>query len=264
MGSEFVPVMVHGRDINDTWFMLLDYLFKLGREYQIDEGSYAGQKRLTFDFVSGFIDYPHSKPMAPQMPESSTIPPPTTDEEIEEYFANYIMNSELAENEEYKYATWITGGDYKLPISAFYEHPEIGTIVEEDQPIKVPNQIDWIIKHFKEKGHGNAHCYLAVGYPESNFAYDVSYKNEMERRTSPCLRGLDFRIINGKLITNVIYRSWDLVGGWPTNMGGFALLNQYVAEHLEGVKPGPLAFSCKDLHSYDHAIGYLKARLNKE
>jgi len=266
MSSKFAPVMVHARDLDDCWFMLLDYLFKFGREYKIDEGSYAGQKRLTFDFISGFIDYPHSRPMAPQIPETSTLPPPTTDDEIQQYFANYLMNSELAENEEYKYATWITGGNYELPkativfngMDADYEMSW-----EDVATVTVPNQIDWIIQHFKEKGYGNAHCYIQIGYPESNFAYDVPYSNENERRTSPCLRGLDFRVVDGELLTHVIYRSWDLVGGWPTNMGGFALLNQYVTEHLEGVKPGPLAFSCKDLHSYSHALTYLEARLGR-
>jgi len=266
MGSEFAPVMVHARDLDDCWFMLLDYLFRFGREYKIDEGSYAGQKRLTFDHVSGFIDHPHARPLAPNVPENSPLPPPTTDDEIENYFANYIMNSELAENEEYTYGTWIVGGKYQLPKAEIFidESKDEGAIWEDAPYVKVPNQIQWIIDHFKQKGYGNEHCYLTIGYPESNFAYDVPYSNEMERRTSPCLRGLDFRIINNCLLTHVVYRSWDLVGGWPTNMGGFALLNEFVAENLEGVEPGPLSFSCKSLHSYDHMYDYVKARLGKE
>ncbi len=263
MASDWKPTMIHGRDLDDTWFNLLDYLFRFGRQYKIDEGSYAGQTRLTFDFVSGFIDHPHARPLAPKVPESSSLPPPTTDEEIEQYFANYIMNSELAENEEYKYGTWIVGGEYKLPKSAFYEHPEIGVIVEENQPIRVPNQIQWVINHFQQKGYGNSHGIITVGYPESNFAYDIPYNNESERRTSPCLRSIDFKIVENELITHCYFRSWDLVGGWPTNMGGITLLNEYVAEHLENVNPGPLAFSCKDLHTYDHAYDYVKARLGQ-
>ena len=260
------PITVHGRDLDDTWFLLLEYLFKFGREYKIDEGSYAGQKRLTFDFVSGFINHPHTRPMAPQVPESSSLPPPTTDDEIEQYFANYLMNSELAENEEYKYGTWIVGGIYQLPKAELYiydDPTEKSEVVWEDSPyIAVPNQVQWIIDHFNQKGHGNAHCYLTLGYPESNFAYDIPYNDETERRTSPCLRGLDFKVIEGCLLTHVIYRSWDLVNGFPTNMGGIALLNQYVAEHI-GANPGPLSFSCKDLHAYSHAWDYVKARLNK-
>ena len=264
MNSKFAPVFIHGRDLDDTWFNLLDYLFRFGREYRIDEGSYAGQKRLTFDFVSGFIDYPHARPLAPNVPESSSLPPPTTDENIEQYFANYIMNSELAENEEYKYGTWIVGGKYQLPKSEIFidESKNEGMVWEDSPYVKVPNQINWVINHFIEKGFGNEHCYITIGYPESNFAYDVPYNNEMERRTSPCLRGLDFRVVDGVLITHVVYRSWDLVSGWPENMGGFALLNEYVAENLE-IEPGPLSFSCKSLHAYDHAYDYVKARLGQ-
>jgi len=262
MTSKFFPITVHGRDLDDTWFLLLEYLHRYGREYQITDGSYAGQKRLTFDFISGFIDHPHNRPLAPQIPEASTLPPPTTDDEIIKYFANYLMNSELEPNEDYRYATWITGGNYKIPDFKIDDSDGIMMKSEDFDCVMVPNQLDWIINHFKEKGLGNEHCYLTVGYPESNFAYDIPWQTETERRTSPCLRGLDFRVIDGELMTHVIYRSWDLVGGWPTNMGGFVLLNEYIANAIDA-KPGPLAFSCKSLHAYDHTYEYVRARLNK-
>lgn len=267
--SKFVPVTIDATNLDDAWFLLLDYLFKYGREYKITEGSYAGQKRLTFDYVSGFVQFPHSRPLAPQIPASCTLPPPTTDHDIEQYFANYLMNSELEKNEDYRYATWIVGGWYRLPKMCGVKWPsgKEGTYIPSDKNgetwIWVPNQIQWIIDHFKEKGHGNEHCYLTVGYPESNFAYDVPYDDETGRRTSPCLRGLDFRVVDNCLLTNVIYRSWDLVGGWPTNMGGFTILNEYVADAI-GVEPGPLSFSCKSLHAYDHTYEYVKARLGKK
>lgn len=266
----YKPIFIEATGLDDAWFRLLWNLFEHGRKYYINKGSYEGQYRRSFDFVSGFIHYPHTNNLAPIMPESSILPPPTTHEEIEQYFANYLMNSNLAPNEDYRYATWIVGGWYKLPAINGWEYLcsdgnsiEVDYIVDgETLWIKVPNQIEWVIKHFNEVGHGNAHCYLTVGYPESNFAYDIKYENEAERRTSPCLRGLDFRVINGYLSTNVIYRSWDLIEGFPTNMGGFALLNQFVAEHIR-VRPGPLTFSCKDLHAYDFSYKYLIERIGK-
>lgn len=259
---KFQPVFVQGINLDDVWFQLLYQLKMHGREYKITDGSYAGQKRLTFDFVSGFIEFPHSRPLAPQVPESSSLPPPTDDHNIEQYFANYLMNSDLAKNEHYRYATWIVGGEYKVPAMWTGDHPEIGSIIDENVDIKVPNQTQWIIKHFQEKGWGNEHCYMTIGYPESNFAYDQEYSNEMERGTSPCLRGLDFRIVDGHLLTHVVYRSWDLVAGWPENMGGFTLLNEYMAQEI-GCEPGPLSFSCKSLHAYDHALEYLNQRVGK-
>jgi thymidylate synthase len=298
---KFKPVWISGTDLNDTWFQLLQGLYDNGRKYLITEGSYKGINRLVFDDVAGFISYPHTKPLAPIMPEGSNLPAPTTDHDIEMYFADYLMNSNIQDNEDYKYATFITGGEYQIPKGILYNVSSYKHYMSS--PVIVPNQLEWIIKHFKEKGFGNEHCYISVGYPESNFAYDIPYNTEQERKTSPCLRGLDFRIIednfylcpkcnketynfyyddihgnicpNCKIIlsnsnkkikyylhTKVIYRSWDLWGGWPTNMGGFTLLNEYVASELE-IEPGPLSFTCKSLHCYDFQLDVLKLRLGK-
>ena len=81
------------------------------------------------------------------------------------------------------------------------------------------------------------------------------------RKTSPCLRLLDFRIVDNYLTTHVVYRSWDM-WAWPENMGGFTLLNEYIAD-LVGVEPGPLTFSCKSLHAYDYQFEVIKMRLRK-
>lgn len=106
---------------------------------------------------------------------------------------------------------------------------------------------------------------IAVGDKDSCFAYDAPYKDETDRLTSPCLRGIDFKIKGGKLITHIIYRSWDLYGGWPENMGGFTLLNEYVADQLgDEVEPGPMAFSCFGLHCYDFQIEVLRNILRKD
>jgi len=244
----FKPVFIEANDLDDAWYQLLSALFEHGREYKIDEGSHAGESRLTFDFVAGFIKHPHQGPLAPYVPESGSLSPPTSHEEIEQYFANYLMDGRCAPDEEYRYGTFLVGGDYELPSNSLL--------------MKVPNQVQWVIDHFNKKGLGQEHCYITIGYPESNLAYDIPYTNEGDRRTSPCLRGLDFRVVNNHLTTHVIYRSWDLVGGFPTNMGGFTLLNQYIASEIN-VEPGPLSFSCKSLHAYSHAYPYIKMRLGK-
>jgi thymidylate synthase len=197
------------------------------------------------------------------MPESSNLPPPTTDTEIDHYFSEYLMHSKLEKNEDYRYSTWIVGGEYEIP---YFECKAVNPQMWGYDPMKLtvhaPNQIEWVIDHFKTHGHGNEHCYITVGYPESNKAYDVPFTNEQERKTSPCLRGLDFRIIDGELTTSVYYRSWDLWSGWPCNMGGFVLLNEYVADSV-GVYPGPLSFSCKSLHAYSFHMDVMDSRLGK-
>ena len=258
---KFNPVFIKGTTLGDTWFQLLQGLYDNGREYLITEGSYKGINRLVFDDVAGFISYPHTRPLAPIMPEGSNLPAPTTDHDIEMYFADYLMNSNIQDNEDYKYATFITGGKYQIPkCSLGFKDYKNGL------KINVPNQLEWIINHFKTKGFGNEHGWLTIGYPESNFAYDIPYTTEIDRKTSPCLKGLDFRIIQTDegnfLHTKVVYRSWDLWSGFPTNMGGFTLLNEYVAGEL-GNEPGPLSFTCKSLHAYQFQLEVIKLRLGK-
>jgi len=131
------------------------------------------------------------------------------------------------------------------------------------QLVMVPNQIQWCIDHYKTKGFGNNHCCIQVGYPESNFAYDVKYTNETERQTSPCMRMIDTKIIsdegNYTLNFTVYFRSWDAYAGFPVNMGGLALLMEYMAGEL-GVNPGALSFCSKGLHVYEHSISQLNMR----
>ncbi len=268
----FRPAFIEARNLDEAWFLNLKALYEKGRRYKITEGSHKGHYRIALDFVSGFIHNPHERPLAPQVPPW-IVDPPTTEEYIEEYFVDYLMNSELQPNEDYKYATWLVGGEsrFYIPGSLLDKQPDAFRQVARklpggvfEVPFYTPNQLEWVIEHFKKRGFGNEHCFITVGDPTSNFAYDVPYSDETERRTSPCLRGLDFRVIedNGEfyVLTHVIYRSWDAYHGWPTNMGGFTLANEYVAERL-GVNPGPLAYSCKSLHCYDFHFEVLEARV---
>jgi len=184
------PVFVEARDLNECYFELIRQCWKYGVRYDITEGSSKGDFRIEMPVAAGWIHYPHTRPLAPTMPPG--VPQTTTDEKIQEYFINYLMDPNLSPNEEYRYSTWINGN---------FQNPYKG---------KEESQLDWCINHFKKKGFGNNHCFITVGDPQCNFAYDCKYTNETERRTSPCLRGLDLKIKDNKVILGVIYRSWDL------------------------------------------------------
>jgi len=264
--NKFKPVFVRGTDINDTWHRLLWELWENGRRYKITSGSFSGSERLAFDFVSGVIEFPHTRPLAPTMPEGSNLPVPTSDDKINDYFANYLMDPTLSAKEHYKYASWIVGNN----------------------DVCKTNQLQWVIDHFNgPHGKGNEHCSIVIGDPNVCLNYDEPFMwcsgcdnyykkgvkncpecgavlqyNETRRKTSPCLRLLDFRVIDKFLTTHVVYRSWDCFSGWPENMGGFTLLNEYVASQI-GVDPGPLSFSSKSLHAYDYQLDVIKMRLHK-
>ncbi len=270
--KSFKPIFVEGTTLDDTWFKLLAEVYSHGRRNRIDDGSYAKEvDRLEFDFVAGSIKYPTNRPLSPRL-EGLAVPPPTTDEDIEKYFANYIMNGALEANEHYKYATWIAGGRYKLPKQkAYYTHEDTNYVVVDGDAVvmEVPNALEWIIKHYQEKGYANNHCYIQVGYPESNMAYDIPYTDETDRQTSPCLRGIDTKIVQeewgtNKLLMNVYFRSWDLWGGWPENMGGMVRLMETICEMLGDVEVGALSFASKGLHCYWFQLDAVACRLNIE
>lgn len=238
-----LPALVYTNTLDETYFQLIHHCWKHGYDLSVDEGSNKGGRRLELPFAAGFIQFPHTRPLAPIMPPG--ISPTTTDEKIEEYFTNYLMDPNLSPNEEYRYSVWING---KLTNRATES---------------LESQLEWCVRHFKEKGFGNNHCFITVGEPDINFNYDFPYTNETERKTSPCLRGLDIKIKDGKVLLGVVYRSWDLYAGFPENMGGFTLLNEYIANELE-IEPGPLAFSSLGLHCYDYQMKAVIAYLRKE
>ena len=285
MTIEIFPGFINANDINDAWFQVLSHIYNHGRKYTITSGSFAGDIRLEGDFISGIIRNPHSRPLAPIMPEGTNLSPPTTDEKINEYFAKYIMDPKLEPNEEYRYSSWINGNLLELPKYCRYINCNKIIKYSNDEssycrtdennykdifdlndicPLNKPRTaVEWIINHFKTNGFGTNHCYINVGDKHSILAYDRLFSNEAERGTSPCLRGLDFKIKDNTLYTSVVFRSWDAYAGFPENLGGISLLNEYIAGELE-IEPGPLIFNSTGLHCYGYQLDIVKKRLGKE
>lgn len=251
-------IFIEATSLGDAWFQALDKIMTEGRRYLITKGSYEGTHRAGAAVVIN-IKYPGSRPLAPQMPEGSNIPSPTTEEDIEEYLT-YLMTEVKQPNEHYTY-----GEDLYW-------------------------QIEWVIKYFKKSGFGTNHCYMTVGRPETLYFYDldVDYrevifvrdrltkkkiridkrtnqwnKNKDVRPSSQCLRGIDVWIDDGRLNFWVYFRSWDHLGGFPVNLGAIQLLKEYISDQI-GVKDGLMIVSCKDLHVYEHAWVIALMRLRKE
>jgi len=250
-------VFLEAVNLGDAWFQAVYEAMERGRRYLVTKGSYEGTYRLGISVII-LIKYPGVRPLAPQMPEGSNIPPPTTEEDIEEY-ASYLMTPVKQPNEHYTY-----GEDLYW-------------------------QMEWVIKHFKEAGFGTNHCYMTVGRPETLYFYDldVDYeevitvrdrvtgkeirndrrtnewnKDKNNRPSSQCLRGIDTWIEDNKLHFWCYFRSWDLWGGFPVNLGGIQLMKEYMAGEI-GVEDGSMVVSCKDLHIYEHAEAVALMRLGK-
>ena len=84
---------IEARDLPDAWFQCVYEIQDHGYEYTIDRGSFAGQKRLEFDYVTIRIRYPGTRPLLPDIPAALGIPNPVANGYLEEYLP-YLMTSE--------------------------------------------------------------------------------------------------------------------------------------------------------------------------
>jgi len=92
--------------IDTAWREVMWLCVKNGYDFLVKGGSYVGQIRKQLEDVKIVIDKPGIRPLAPILPPG--IPPPTSDEKIEEYFLRYIIGSEKRDNEVYTYGEFIS------------------------------------------------------------------------------------------------------------------------------------------------------------
>jgi len=94
--------------ISDAWFGLLYNIQEYGYKQIIQRGSFSGEEnyRIQYPFVAIEIEHP-SIDMIPIMPQGMESLAPTTMSYVEDYFAMYLMNDELKENEIYTYGSRI-------------------------------------------------------------------------------------------------------------------------------------------------------------
>ena len=206
------------RDLSDAWFQLVFNILDYGSVHTIDRGSYAGQKRLEFDYVTVKINYPGTEPLLPQIPEQYGIPNPVANDYLDEYLP-YLMTSHKMPGEDYTYGERLAGD---------------------------PDQVQLIIDIYKKHGPRNNQMILQVGQPR-----DILLEDPL------CLRHIDTRIQNNKLHFFIYFRSWDLWGGFPANLAAIEMLKQYMAAEI-GVENGEMIAASKGLHLYDYSFDMAK------
>ncbi len=243
MDEEFLKlVSIDAFDLDDAWFQCLSAILDKGHVYTITRGSYEGQRRLEFDFVSVRVRKPAHQ-IIPIIPEGMSIPAPTDMDYIQGYLS-YLLTGAKTETEDYTYGERLV--DPKVKIKQNRDGKEL--ICE--MPLNV-NQIDEVIKMYKEKGQGTNQAVMEIGMP-----------SDIKLVDPPCLRLIDTRIRYGKLHFILYFRSWDLWGGFPSNLGGLQLVKQYMAEEI-GVGDGEIIAVSKGLHLYDYVWDLAKLRTNK-
>jgi thymidylate synthase len=230
------PVSIKARDLPDAWFQCVYDILEKGRQYTIDHGSYVGQKRLEFDYVTIHIKYPAVRPLIPDIPASLGIPNPVADGYVEEYLP-YLMTPEKKPNEDYTYGERLAGWSYFASPNGDGSNPHDPKGKVEK---RVVNQIESVIALYKSKGYGTNQAAMTISVPSDILLGDP-----------PCLRHIDTRISDGKLHFIVYFRSWDLWNGFPANLGGLQLLKEYMASEI-GVEDGEIIAASKGLHLYDY------------
>jgi thymidylate synthase len=240
-------ISIEARDLADAWFQCVYEILDKGHEYIIDHGSYAGQKRLEFDYVTVHIKYPGVRPLIPDIPASLGIPNPVADGYVEEYLP-YLMTPAKQPNEDYTYGERLAGWAYLVSGDG---QPPTDSRFEGKVAVHVVNQIEEVIKMYKTKGYGTNQAAMSVSAPSDVLLGDP-----------PCLRHIDTRIRYGKLHFMVYFRSWDLWNGFPANLGGIQLLKEYMATEI-GVEDGEIVAASKGLHLYDYVWELAQLRTMK-
>lgn len=132
---------IEARDLPDAWFQCVCKILDIGSKYVIDRGSYEGQERLEFDYVTIHIKYPGVRPLLPDIPPSLGIPNPVADGYLEEYLP-YLMTSIKQPGEDYTYGE------------------------------RLEKQIEEVIKMYKEDGHRTNQACMSVSQPSDIYLND--------------------------------------------------------------------------------------------
>jgi len=243
------PIYIDATTLPDAWFQCLYAILDVGKKFKIDRGSFEKQERLEFDYITVRIRNPGATPLLPKVPEHFNFPDPVAEGYLDEYLP-YLMTGEIAKGESYTYGSrmcrnqLVNGERFKQTQSQYkdiYITENINhLLINEKGHGTFLNQLDLMIWTYKNKGYRNNQMVLQVAEP-----------SDMMLQDPPCLRHIDTRIQDDKLHFFPYFRSWDLFGGFPANLGGIQMLKEYAASEI-GVEDGEIIAASKGLHIYDY------------
>jgi len=264
---------IEARDLGDAWFQTLYKILEEGYVFTIDRGSYSGQKRLEFDWVTIQIKQPWTLPLVPKIPAHYGIPDPCSEDylygsgEYKESYIEYLMSGEVKEGESYTYGQRLT----KYPITQNYIDSylsESDIVIDdqdvwEDNKIIIREEVDGVESFYLNQIELLVWTYKNKGYRNNQMVLQIAHPTDMLLKDPCCLRSVDTRIQDGALHFYVYFRSWDLWGGFPANLAAIENLKQYCASCI-GVENGEIIASSKGLHLYDYNFDLAKVLRMKE
>lgn len=220
--------------ISDAWFQLIYNIFDYGYRQNIQRGSFEKEQyRIQYPSVAVEILHPTSD-IVPHIPTHLNLPAPTTQDYIDEYVATYLLSENIEKNETYTYGERIN--------EIIYDHRGQG---------RITRQLQEVLDMLKKTPYTNQAC-IEIGKP-SDIVQCIGNDGKLD---PPCLRLIDFKVIpndHGNFLDmHVYFRSWDLWGGFPTNLGGLVQLMEYVNLHIDNCVIGRLYAYSSGLHIYGY------------
>lgn len=101
----FTNNIIVAQTLNDAWREAMWCCVRNGVDYKVTLGSYEGQIRRQLPYAIIIIEEPKTRPFNFYTPAG--IPPPTTEEKINDYFNNYLSHDTKCETEDYTYGQYI-------------------------------------------------------------------------------------------------------------------------------------------------------------
>jgi thymidylate synthase len=250
------PVHITATNIPDAWHQLIMAALERGRPFRIDEGSYAGDWRLEFDFVTVQIAHPEARPFEPELPvdmKNAGIPDPVAPGYIlgddptftGEPYILYLMTAVRKPEEDYTYGQRLN----EALVMIFHGLDSTNKALYK---AKLFNQVQHVIEKYKTGKIRNNQLCMSIAQP-----------GDMLLKDPPCLQCIDTRIQDGKLHFMPYFRSWDLWGGFPANLGGLQVLKEHMADEI-GVNPGETIATSKGLHLYRYVWELAEMRRRKD
>jgi len=213
---------IEARDIPDAWFQCVSKVQEVGFKYEIQQGSFVGQTRLEFDFVAVQIAHPYTEPYDAMLPD---VP------------AQFGVPNPVALGYIEQYLPYIMTSD--IPSGEQYSYG---------------SRLWPFVSHYID---------LLRETPNTNQAIlQVARPGDYLLSDPPCLRHIDMRVKDNKLIFYPYFRSWDLWGGFPANLAAIAVLQKHMADEI-GIEIGPMIASSKGLHLYGYVEELAKLRCGK-
>lgn len=230
-------VKITAFDIPDAWIQCLGKIYFEGDSFQVGFGSEeVFTKKLA---VSVEITHPANRPLVHEKCANDT-------KYLSEYFFRYLWGVDnlphwgKTNTEHYTYAQRMR------------------------EPI---DQIEAAIRRMVEQP-ADRQIVLTVARPEDILKRYFDEVSGMEKFEPPCLRSLHLEHQDGCINLYTDWRSWDCVGGFPSNIAGLQLwLEEFTKEVSKRAgkdyKTGKQICNSKNLHIYQRSIPWVEENFFK-